>query len=175
VRLEEDRPTTGAIPVPESDTLWGLFAALSLMDSDALRAPEAVGLKVTLMLQVTPTATLAPQVLVCEKSPVLAPVSVMPAPLMSSVAVPVFCNVTVCAVLLVPTIWLAKVKLVAPSVTAGAVPVPVSATTCGLPGSGSETVMLPVRTPVAVGVKLTLMLQLAAGARVAGLTGQLLV
>src|SRR5690349_8811058 len=57
----------------------------------------------------------------------------------------------------------------------GATPVPLSATVCGLPGRGSETVIAPLRTPVAVGEKVTLMLQLAAGARVAGLTGQLFV
>ena len=39
------------------------------------------------------------------------------------------------------------------------VPMPESATTCGLPGSLSVMVRVPVRLPVAVGVKTTLMLQ----------------
>ncbi len=84
-------------------------------------------------------------------------------------------RVTTCAALPVATIWLPKLTLVAPRVTAGATPVPLSVTVWGLPGSVSATVTAPLRSPVAVGVKVTLMLQLAAGARVAGLTGQLLV
>ena len=50
--------------------------------------------------------------------------------------------------------------------TPGAVaPVPESVTVCGLPVALSVTVMVPACVPEAVGVKVTLMEQLAAGAR----------
>jgi hypothetical protein len=50
--------------VPASETLCGLPLALSVMVTLAKRLPVAVGLKVTLMEQFAPAATLAPQVFV---------------------------------------------------------------------------------------------------------------
>jgi len=44
---------------------------------------------------------------------------------------------------------------------AKSLPVPLSATVCGLPAALSVTVTLPVLVPVAVGSKVTLMVQLA--------------
>lgn len=73
------------------------------MDTDAEREPVAVGLKVTLIVQFAPAATLAPQVLVCEKSVLFVPVMVMPEPLKVRVALPVLVNVTFCPELLIPT------------------------------------------------------------------------
>src|SRR5712692_4054243 len=64
--------------------------------------------------------------------------------------------------------------LVALRVTAGATPVPVSVTVCGPPGRVLETVIAPLRTPVAKGLNAALMVQLARPARVAGLTGHVL-
>ena len=64
-----------------------------------------------------------------------------------------------------------KVRLVGESVTAGvfgAVPVPVKLTTCGLPPALSLIVMEPVRVPVAVGVKVTFIVQVALIARELG-------
>jgi hypothetical protein len=49
--------------------------------------------------------------------------------------------------------------------TVKSVPMPVSATVCGLPGALSVIVKAPVRVPVAVGVKLTPILQLLPPAR----------
>ena len=69
--------------------LCGLFPASSVIDTDAVRVPAAVGLKVTLTIQFAPAATLAPQVFVWEKSPLLAPVIAMPEPLNANVAFPV--------------------------------------------------------------------------------------
>ena len=57
----------------------------------------------------------------------------------------------------------------------GAVPVPVSVTSCGLEPPLSTTVRVALRAPKAPGVKAIEIVQLAAAARVAGLTGQLLV
>jgi hypothetical protein len=73
------------------------------MDTEAVRLPVAVGLKVTLIVQFAPAATLAPQVFVCEKSPLFVPVMAIPEPLKVRVALPVFVKVTLCAELLVPT------------------------------------------------------------------------
>src|SRR6267143_4925001 len=64
-----DTVMTGAVPVPVSETLCGLFDALSVMVSAPVRKPLAVGVKVTLTVQLELAATLAPQLLVCPKSP----------------------------------------------------------------------------------------------------------
>ena len=73
---------------------------MSLMFSAAVRVPDAVGLKVTLMLQLAPAANELPQVWVCAKFPALVPVIAML--LMVKLAVPVFLSVTVLAALVVP-------------------------------------------------------------------------
>jgi hypothetical protein len=57
----------------------------------------------------------------------------------------------------------------------GAVPLPLSVTTCGLEAPLSPIVRVPARDPIALGVKDTEMVQLAPAASVAGLMGQLLV
>jgi hypothetical protein len=51
--------------------------AVSVMVTEALRAPVAVGLNVTLIEQLDPFARVAPQVVVSEKSPLLVPVMAM--------------------------------------------------------------------------------------------------
>ena len=65
-RLAGERLTTGAVlvPVPERLTVWGLPAALSEMLRVPLRVPVAVGVKVTLIVQLAPAATLVPQLFV---------------------------------------------------------------------------------------------------------------
>ena len=74
-RLEVDKVTIGAAPVPVSPAVCGLFVALSVTASDAVRLPVAVGVKVTLMVQLAPAARLVPQLFVWPKSPLLAPVT----------------------------------------------------------------------------------------------------
>lgn len=71
----------------------------------ALRVPVAVGLKVTLIVQLAPEAKLEPQLLVWAKSPLLVPVIVMP--LIVNEEAPAFRIVTLFAALVVPTVWLA--------------------------------------------------------------------
>ena len=65
------------VPVPERLTLWGLPVALSVRVTAAVRDPLAVGVKVTLIVQLVPAATLEPQLFVCAKSLGFVPVSVM--------------------------------------------------------------------------------------------------
>lgn len=77
VRDAGDRLTAGAVPVPVKEAVCGLPVALSVTTTDAVRAPAAVGLNVTLIEQFPPVATLAPHVFVCEKSPLLVPVIAM--------------------------------------------------------------------------------------------------
>ena len=66
--------------------------ALSVTVNAALRVPVAVGVNVTLMVQLAPAATLEPQVFVWAKSPPLAPA--IPMPLIVNGALPVFVSVT---------------------------------------------------------------------------------
>src|SRR5437764_9329605 len=69
-------------------------------------------------------------------------------------------------------------RLIGLRLTTGAgalVPLPLRATVCGLPLALSVMLTLALRVPVAVGVKVTLMVQEALAARVLGLMGQVLV
>jgi len=76
-RLAGARLTAGTTPVPLRLAVCGLEAPLSVMDTIPERAPAAVGVKVTLIVQMPDTANVAGltgQLLVCAKSPALAPV-----------------------------------------------------------------------------------------------------
>src|SRR5438876_902737 len=83
-------------------------------------------------------------------------------------------SVTVIGVLVVASSWLPKSRLVGANPTPGAVPFPLSVMICGLPPALSVSDSVPVRAPEAVGVKVTLMVQVAPAAKVAGLVGQAL-
>ena len=88
VKEAGERLTTGAVPVPVRLMVWVAGLALSLMVTAPVRVPAAVGLKVTLRVQLAPTATLEPQVLVWEKSPLTVML------VMLRTALPVFLRVT---------------------------------------------------------------------------------
>ena len=60
--------------MPDTPAVWGLLLALSVTVNVAVRDPVAVGVKVTLMVQVAPVAKVEGQLLVCPKSPELVPV-----------------------------------------------------------------------------------------------------
>jgi hypothetical protein len=118
--------------------------------------PPDTGLKVTEIVQLAPALTVVPQLLVWEKSPLAVMLE------MVSEALPVLVRVTVCAVLLVPDIWAEKVSEEDDKLTTGAVPVPVKLTVCVLPATPlllSVMVRVPVSGPVAVGEKVTLIVQ----------------
>ena len=98
---------------------------MSVIVTVPVLVPLALGLKVTLPLHEAPAATLAPQVLVCEKSPLIA------MPLMVSVEVPEFVRVKLCGLLLTPTACATNVKDEGERLTEGPpapVPVPVRLT-----------------------------------------------
>ena len=63
-----------------------------------------------------------------------------------------------------PTFWLENVSDVGESVAADTPPMPVSVAVCGLPLALSVTVKVPVRVPVVVGRKVTLIVHLAPAA-----------
>jgi hypothetical protein len=65
-----------------------------------------------------------------------------------------------------PTAWLAKVRLVGERLAADAIPVPLTLTLWGLWETLSVTVTSAVRVPVAVGWKVTVIVQLAPAAMV---------
>lgn len=161
LRLVGVRVTAGAVvedvPVPVRLTVCGLPLALSVMVIEPVRVPVAVGVNVTLIVQ----GVLAARELGHEleaKSPLITMLE------MESVAVPVFVSVTVCDALVVFSNWLPKIRPVGDRVTAGlfgAVPTPVKLTVCGLPPALSVILIEPLRVPVAVGVNVTFMVQLA--------------
>jgi hypothetical protein len=80
-------------------TLCGFPAALSLTFKSALRERLALGVKVTLIVQLAPTATLVPQLLVWAKFEAF--VALIEILLMVSGAVPIFDSVTVSGALVV--------------------------------------------------------------------------
>jgi len=114
-----------------------------------------------LTVQLVLTARLVPQLLVCVKSPLAVMLEILAA------AVPVFDTVTGCEALLLPSTCAAKVRPLVETVMTGAVPVPVSETLCGLFEALSVMVSVPVREPLAVGVKVTLTVQLELAATLA--------
>jgi hypothetical protein len=83
-------------------------------------------------------------------------------PVIVSVVVPTLVSVTVFAALIVPMATVPKLKLLGESFAV--VPIPLSGTCCGLPLALSVMLNAAVRVPVAVGLKVTLVVQLAPAA-----------
>src|SRR3989442_4373802 len=80
-----------------------------------------------------------------------------------------------CSALLVLMSCLPKeVRVVGSVAVGGAMPMPVSDTDCGLLGASSVMVTVAVRAPMAAGVKLMLIVQLAPGATEPAPVGQVL-
>jgi hypothetical protein len=63
-RVEAERLTTEAVPVPVRLTICGLPGALSLMLTAAVRLPTPEGVNVTLIVQLAPAPSGLTQVLV---------------------------------------------------------------------------------------------------------------
>ena len=83
---------------------------------------------------------------------------------MLKAAWPVLLRVTVCAVLVTSTAWLPKARLVGERLATAAVPVPERLTICGLPLALSVMLTEAVRLPLAAGLNVTLIVQLAPAA-----------
>ncbi len=127
------------------------------MVKEPVLAPVTVGLKVIRIMQEAPTATLAPQLLVWEKSPLVLIL------VMLRVAFPEFLSVTLLA-LLEASGCEAKVKEVGESVTTGPMPDPVRMTVWVAGEALSVMVKVPVLVPAVEGRKVTRMLQLTPAA-----------
>src|SRR3989449_777080 len=165
------------MPIPTSDTNCGLPGASSVMVTVAVRAPVASGVKLMLIVQLAPGATEpAPvgQVLpaAMAKSPGFKPARTML--VMLRVAVPLLVRVTVCTGLFFLMIRRPPRSTLFPYTTLFRSPIPTSDTNCGLPGASSVMVTVAVRAPVASGVKLMLIVQLAPGATEPAPVGQAL-
>jgi len=152
-------------PVPVSPTVRGLLVALELTTVSVLAyAVTAVGVNVTLSLQVLPGATAAeqvPRVTLANGVGALAEV-------MKSGLAPVLVTSTVFVVLVLSAL---PPKAMGPAgsenVVAGGTPAPLREIVRGLPAALSVMVIAPERVPKAVGVKVTLIVQFAPAARVA--------
>ena len=151
------------MPVPVRPTFCGLPPPLSETETAADRTPVALGVNFTLMKQLAPDGTLVPQVLVWLKSPAFTPTIVML--VMLTVASLLLLSVMVFGRLVVLTGWVPKFSPVGVSFTAVATPVRVSFWV--LLEALSVKVTEPVNVPIALGLKVTLIEQLAPGAMVA--------
>lgn len=135
--------------------------ALSFTISCPVLVPVCVGVKVTLIVHFFFAARLVPHVVAdTAKSPVVEIAMLL------SVTDWLLVKVNVFGLLVVPTFCFAKVALAGVNV-ACAMPVPDSATDCGLSGALSVNVRAPLRVPACVGVKVTFTVQFAFGASVA--------
>ena len=149
------------VPAPVRLTVWVLPATLLVLSVTvkvAVLDPGAVGVKVTLMVQLPLAATEPPQVVVWPKSPELVPERAIP--VMVKAVLPVLFRVTVCPALVVPRFWLVKVRLDAVRPATGPLPVPAKVMVWGLPVALSVMVTDAERDPGAVGEKVTLIVQL---------------
>lgn len=132
---------------------------MSVIFRVALRAPVLVGLNVTLIVQLAPAANELPHPL-SPKSPGSAPMIVIL--LIVIAVVPTFFIVIVLSAVL-PTVTEPKFRLVAES--SAVVPIPLRGSFCGLPLALSVKVRVALRAPVAVGLNVTVIVQLADAAR----------
>ena len=152
------------MPVPVKLTFCVLPATLplsSVTTSVALRLPAAAGVKVTPIEQLAPAASVLTQAVVdTAKSVALVPEN--PIPAMFKVAFPVLFKMTARGALVVVTGWLPKARLLGerPATAAALAPVPVRLMICGLSLALSVMVNAALRLPAAVGVNVTLTVQL---------------
>jgi hypothetical protein len=127
----------------------------------AFRAPAAAGVNVRPIVQLAPALTVAQLELTTVNSAgallvTLDTVTAVP---------PVLVTVTLFTALVVPTVCVPKVTVAGIESWPGAVvvPVPLTLIVCGLPTPLLVTLIVPVRTPAAAGVKVSVIVQLAAG------------
>src|SRR5579885_3332865 len=113
VKLCADKLAAGPVPAPVKEITWGLPPELSCRLMDPVRTPEVVGVNVMDKLQLLAAATLPPQLSVSAKSPPATTEEIRSAEL------PMFCSVTLCAAVVVPTCVRANCNEVGRKVTAG--------------------------------------------------------
>jgi len=129
-----------AVPVPVKLAGCGLPGSESGTSRFAVRGPGAVGVNCTEAVHKAPGAKLLPQLLLARKSPGFVPATLTPP--MLKVVVPVFCIVTGTAADAVAKVRVPNDRVRGDNDTA--VPIAVILTVCGLLGSESEIVRVPV-------------------------------
>ena len=139
--------------------------ASSTMVTVAANTPVDTGVKIPLIVQFPPTATVEPHVLVTAKEDAPAPETVTL--VIARGAVPALVSVTDWDALAVSSSWLPNDKLVAESVGAEMSPVPLSAIVCGEPLASSLMAIEAVNGPCIEGTKRALIEQWAPAATVA--------
>jgi len=146
---------TGFAPDPVSGTVC--VPALSTIVSVPEAAPSAAGVNVTEIVHHEPAAMLPLQVLVWLNGPLALTLLTCSGP------VPELLNVTLRALLVAPRTVDWKERLAGDTDAAGVVPVPVRTTVCRLPilPESSPIARVPLTEPGAVGVNVTVTLQLA--------------
>jgi len=97
------RLTLGAVPVPLKPTTWGLPLALSVNERLPEAVPTALGVKVTATVQL-PDATTGLEIKQVVPVVAIANGPVTPIAVKVRLALPVLASVTVCELLVVPTI-----------------------------------------------------------------------
>ena len=152
-------------PVPVSEILSGESGALSVIVTDAVEAPRAVGSKCPWMEQLAPGARLVPQLLEKANSGAFVPVTAML--VIARAAVPVLVSVTDCDSAGVFKVVEPKARLGDDRLTSGCTPVPLRVMLCGELLSLSMRTTDAVSAPVTVGAKCPWMMQLAPAARLA--------
>jgi len=141
-------------PVPESATVCGLPGEVSVITRLPVRVPGAVGVKVTVGPQLPPGGNEPQLLLATAKSPVV----VTPVTVTDFVVLP-FATVTACGALVEATCTFPKLTVASP----------VSETVCCDPVEElSLTMSEPKVVPPKPAVKVTLIMQLAPAASVAG-------
>jgi hypothetical protein len=162
VAVDEEAANEKSCPIPLSATVCGLPPALSAIVTVPPFDPLLPGSKKTPIEQLDPAARVSPQALRTPKSLELDATLVI-----VSVASPVFVAVMVCGKPVVPTNCPGKTMLDGDNVSAAAgVVTPVKPTGCGLPGALSPMLNIAFRVPCPVGVKVTLIWQVALMANV---------
>jgi hypothetical protein len=158
----------GALPRPVRAIVCGLPLSESLKFSSDVRVPVAVGPNTIFAVQLAPAASVVPQVLLkTEKSPGLAPLNVMPLRVIG-VVLPLVRVATFCPPLL-PMATAAQEMVAGETEALPVVPVPVpeSATVCGLFVAVLVKLRVAVRVPAALGLKATETEHTAEAARLA--------
>lgn len=152
-----------ATPVPVRLTVCGLEIALSVMVRTPVRVPAAIGEKVTEIVHCEFVARMGGQLFVWAKSPVIVMLATF------NGAPPEFVSVTVAAPLVVPTFCAARDKLAGVTEACGSpIPMPCRDTYCDPPAALSLIARTPAASPMTVGEKSTLNVQLAPGTRLEG-------
>jgi hypothetical protein len=158
-----ERETAPTVAVPLNPIVWGVPAELFTL-SVALRTPPALGVKITLNLQVAPAVSCPKHVEGTEKSPRAVPLR--DSPVMVSAEPLLLVMVTDWLPLALPTSCAPKRSPTGDKVRAGRTPTPLVGTFWGLLVASSVIVIVALAGPLAVGVNNTRIEQLLDGGSV---------